>query len=181
MVTGRIFVAREQEGTDLRDQHLALEGFNRQRRHRNFSDTVQSRGDACAPRSGMHVAPLAVSLVSTAVCRQYPGQQTSRRFADRTAACGANQEVPARCGILLFTPRDPDQCRGAVGALAAQTALSCDRVRLTTGRTRCRVADRGTRCRLARGSTWRELPLLCEEASKTKKLNEKMRELKQDF
>src|SRR5712664_836599 len=36
MVTGRIFVAWEQEGPDPRDQHVALEGFDRQRRQGNF-------------------------------------------------------------------------------------------------------------------------------------------------
>jgi signal transduction histidine kinase len=43
-VTGRIFVAWEQEGPDPRDQHLAIEGFDRQRRQGNFSDTVRSLG-----------------------------------------------------------------------------------------------------------------------------------------
>ena len=44
MVTGRVFFTWEQEGSDPRDQHLALEGFDRQRRQGNFSDTVRSLG-----------------------------------------------------------------------------------------------------------------------------------------
>lgn len=42
MVTGRIFVTWEQEGPDPRDLHLALEGFDRQGRQGNLSDTVRS-------------------------------------------------------------------------------------------------------------------------------------------
>ena len=37
------------------------------------------------------------------------------------------------------------------------------------GRARRRAADRGTRCRLARGSTWRELPSLTREHREGKK------------
>src|SRR5207249_6936914 len=53
MVTGRIFVSWEQEGPDPRDQHLALEGFDRQRRQGNFSDTVRGLGVGY-PNGGIH-------------------------------------------------------------------------------------------------------------------------------
>src|SRR6266480_4916046 len=53
MVTGRIFVPWEQEGADPRDQRLALEGFERQRRQGNFSDTVWSLGVGY-PDGGIH-------------------------------------------------------------------------------------------------------------------------------
>src|SRR5882672_7735839 len=53
MVTGRIFGAWEQEGPDPRDQHLALEGFDRQRRQGDFSDTVRSLG-VRYPDGGIH-------------------------------------------------------------------------------------------------------------------------------
>jgi len=53
MLTGRIVVTWEQEGPDPRDQHLAHEGFDRQRRQGNFSDAVRGLGVGY-PDGGIH-------------------------------------------------------------------------------------------------------------------------------
>ena len=75
------------------------------------------------------------------------------------ASSATASEVELRCGKLLFTPLCP-QLWGAVGALAPnkQRCPAIASVPTAVG-TRCRAADRGTRCRLARGKYVARTPL----------------------